>query len=56
MECEKLGEVKNIKVFERNPEGVFAVKFADHPPAARCIEVENTMHNEWILILFIIVR
>ncbi|PRP85446.1 HIV Tat-specific factor [Planoprotostelium fungivorum] len=40
-ECEKFGTVKNIKVFERNPEGVVAVKFLLHPAAQRCIEKMN---------------
>jgi len=40
-EFEKIGEVEKIKVFERNPEGVVAVKFEDASAAARCIEVMN---------------
>jgi len=40
-ECEKFGGVKNIKVFERNPMGVVAVKFLLHPAALRCIDKMN---------------
>eukprot|EP01117_Protostelium_nocturnum_P004389 TRINITY_DN1589_c0_g1_i7.p1 TRINITY_DN1589_c0_g1~~TRINITY_DN1589_c0_g1_i7.p1 ORF type:complete len:293 (-),score=117.57 TRINITY_DN1589_c0_g1_i7:295-1173(-) len=37
-ECEKIGPVKNIKIFERNPQGVVAVRFQEHPAASRCID------------------
>jgi len=40
-EVEKLGEIERVKVFERNPEGVVAVKFVEARPAAKCIEVMN---------------
>jgi HIV Tat-specific factor 1 len=40
-ECEKLGPVNKVIIFEHNPEGVVVVKFAAHWPAARCIEKMN---------------
>ncbi|KAL6053740.1 HIV Tat-specific factor 1 [Balamuthia mandrillaris] len=40
-EVEKLGKVEVVTVFERNPEGVVAVKFAEAEAAAKCIEVMN---------------
>lgn len=44
-ECEKkCGEVESVKVFERNPEGVIAVKFARGYDAEKCIEL---MHGRW---------
>jgi len=40
-ECEKFGEVEKVKIFERNAEGVVAVKYKLHYPAARCVEKMN---------------
>jgi len=40
-ECEKLGDVGKVKIFEHNPDGVIAVKFADHYAAERCVERMN---------------
>jgi len=40
-ECSRFGEVISVKVFERNPEGVVAIKFANSLSASRCIEVMN---------------
>lgn len=38
-ECSKLGKVKNIKIFETNPEGVVAIKFEKAKGALRCVEL-----------------
>ena len=38
-ECSKFGEVESIKIFERNPQGVVAVKFRAPSGAMRCLEV-----------------
>jgi len=40
-ECEKLGEVEKIKIFQRNPEGVAVIKFKDFQDAQSCIRVMN---------------
>ena len=40
-ELEKFGKVKNIKIFNYNPEGVVAVKFEKGKGAIRCIERMN---------------
>eukprot|EP01130_Rhizamoeba_saxonica_P016378 TRINITY_DN7563_c0_g1_i2.p1 TRINITY_DN7563_c0_g1~~TRINITY_DN7563_c0_g1_i2.p1 ORF type:complete len:346 (+),score=95.06 TRINITY_DN7563_c0_g1_i2:32-1069(+) len=39
MEVVKIGPIDKVKVFERNPEGVVAVKFKDAFHASRCIQV-----------------
>uniref|UniRef100_A0A6N2NE79 RRM domain-containing protein n=1 Tax=Salix viminalis TaxID=40686 RepID=A0A6N2NE79_SALVM len=40
-ECEKLGPVDSVKVFENNPHGVVLVKFKDRKDARSCIELMN---------------
>jgi len=40
-ECEKLGPIEKVKVFEGNPEGVVVVIFEEFEPAKKCIEVMN---------------
>ena len=40
-ECSKFGLVKKILIFDRHPEGVVSVRFADLESAERCIEVMN---------------
>jgi len=40
-ECNKFGQVISVKIFERNPDGVAVIKFANSLSAARCIEVMN---------------
>lgn len=37
-ELNKMGTVESVKIFERNPEGVVAVKYAAGWGAERCIE------------------
>lgn len=41
IEFEKMGTVASIKVFERNPEGVVAIKYQNEHSASRCISVMN---------------
>ena len=43
-ELRKCGPIVSLKIFERNPDGVVAVKFEQDWAAARCIEV---MHERW---------
>lgn len=44
-ECEaRCGKVQSIKIFERNPEGVVAIKFARGYHAQKCIEIMNGRH------------
>jgi hypothetical protein len=40
-EIEKMGPVASIKIFERNPEGVVAVKYKAPLAAQRCINVSS---------------
>lgn len=40
-EVEKFGEVEVLTVFERNPEGVVAIKFVEPEAAVKCLEVMN---------------
>jgi len=40
-ECQKLGDVASVKIFQRNPEGVVAVKFKDHESATKCLQKMN---------------
>jgi len=43
-EVEKLGAVETVHVFERNPQGVVALKFEDPLAAEKCIKV---MSGRW---------
>lgn len=38
-ECGKFGDVESVKIFERNPLGVVAIKFRAASGAVRCLEV-----------------
>lgn len=40
-EVKKIGEFEKVTIFERNPEGVVAVKFKQAPAAEECISVMN---------------
>ncbi|KAJ1919596.1 hypothetical protein H4219_001844 [Mycoemilia scoparia] len=40
-ECEKLGEVTNVKIYDKEPEGVVSVKFKDKFSATACVKVMN---------------
>jgi len=40
-EAEKIGEVEVVTVFERNPEGVVAIKFREPSDAEKCLETMN---------------
>eukprot|EP01114_Cavostelium_apophysatum_P014695 TRINITY_DN3872_c0_g1_i1.p1 TRINITY_DN3872_c0_g1~~TRINITY_DN3872_c0_g1_i1.p1 ORF type:complete len:338 (-),score=70.11 TRINITY_DN3872_c0_g1_i1:4-1017(-) len=40
-ECNKFGTVEKVKIFQRNPDGVVVVKFAQHFAASRCVEKMN---------------
>ncbi|KAJ1673065.1 hypothetical protein EV182_005960 [Spiromyces aspiralis] len=40
-ECEKLGEVTNVKIYDKEDEGVISVKFRDKMSAAACVKVMN---------------
>uniref|UniRef100_A0A2L2YJE2 17S U2 SnRNP complex component HTATSF1 n=1 Tax=Parasteatoda tepidariorum TaxID=114398 RepID=A0A2L2YJE2_PARTP len=43
-ECSKCGEVKKVVIYDRNPEGVVAVTFAEPEMADECI---NLMNRRW---------
>ena len=40
-ECEKLGEVTNVAVFDKHPDGICSVKFRSPEAAHACIELMN---------------
>ncbi|KAG0230196.1 hypothetical protein BGW42_001115 [Actinomortierella wolfii] len=40
-ECEKLGEVTNIIIYDQHPEGVVSVKFKDPESADLCVKLMN---------------
>ncbi|KAI8815424.1 nuclear mRNA splicing factor-associated protein [Cladochytrium replicatum] len=40
-ECEKLGEVTNVKLFEKSEEGVISVRFKEPERAIACVELMN---------------
>ena len=40
-ECEKLGEITNVSVFDQHPDGICSVKFKDVEAAAACVELMN---------------
>lgn len=43
-ECSKCGDVKKVVIYDRNPEGVVSVTFADPEMADECI---NLMNGRW---------
>lgn len=43
-ECEKLGQVTNVQLFDKEPDGVVSVRFADPRAAESCVRV---MHGRW---------
>lgn len=40
-ECEKLGEVTNVILYDKSPEGVIAVRFREVESAAACVQLMN---------------
>lgn len=38
-ECEKIGEVTNVTLFDGEKDGVMSVRFADEEHALKCVEV-----------------
>jgi HIV Tat-specific factor 1 len=38
-ECEKIGEVTNVVLFDAEPDGIMSVRFADEEDALGCIKV-----------------
>eukprot|EP00039_Didymoeca_costata_P026975 m.17110 g.17110 ORF g.17110 m.17110 type:complete len:380 (-) comp5907_c0_seq1:50-1189(-) len=38
-ECGKLGEIKKVMIFDRHPEGVVSIKYADMAAAEKCIKL-----------------
>ena len=40
-ECEKLGDVVNVNVFDKHPEGVCSVKFRESDAAIACVQLMN---------------
>ena|SRR5271154_2238993 len=38
-ECDKIGEVTNVVLFDAEPDGIMSVRFADEEDAVKCIKV-----------------
>lgn len=38
-ECSKLGEVTNVVLYDKEPDGVVSVRFADADAARQCVKV-----------------
>lgn len=38
-ECSKIGEVTNVVLYDKEPEGVVSIKFADPDAAEQCVKV-----------------
>lgn len=50
-ECSNFGEVKKIMIFDRHPEGVISVKFADMISAQKCmLKMNNRNYNKRTLL------
>ncbi len=41
-ECAKLGEVTNVVLFDKEPDGVASVRFANAQAARACVDVSNS--------------
>lgn len=41
-ECSKLGEITNVVLFDREPDGVASVRFANPEAAKACVRVRLT--------------
>jgi HIV Tat-specific factor 1 len=46
-ECEKLGEVTNVVLFDAEKDGIMSVRFADEGDAASCIKVQPPILCCW---------
>ena len=53
-ECAKLGTVTNVVLYDKEPDGVVSVRFADIAVAVACVKVNGTYHNCNYLKLFIL--
>lgn len=45
-ECEKLGEVTNVVLFDKEPSGVASVRFANAEAAQACVRVRDALQNQ----------
>lgn len=43
-ECEKLGQVTNVQLYDKEPDGVVSVRYSDPRAAESCVRV---MHGRW---------
>jgi HIV Tat-specific factor 1 len=43
-ECSKLGDITNVVLFDKEPEGVASVKFTTTQAAAACVRLMNGRH------------
>lgn len=42
-ECSKIGEVTNVVLYDKEPDGVVSVRFADADAARQCVKVCTLM-------------
>lgn len=43
-ECSKLGEITNVVLYDKEPEGVVSVRFQEPEAARACIQVPTHQH------------
>jgi HIV Tat-specific factor 1 len=43
-ECEKIGEVTNVVLFDAEKDGVMSVRFADEEDAKECVKVSTSFY------------
>lgn len=46
-ECAKLGEITNVVLFDKEPDGVASVRFANAEAAKACVRVGPNVHYRW---------
>lgn len=44
-ECEKIGGVSNVVLFDAEPDGIMSVRFADEEDANECVKVQLSQDN-----------
>ena len=49
-ECSKLGEVTNVILYDKEPEGVVSVRFGGPEAARACVTVCSTATNKFLTI------
>lgn len=47
-ECETLGRVTNLVLWDKEPDGIMTIRFADSQSASACVEVSSSSYNSYI--------